>query len=230
MGTDARTPSQLIHRAKWKVLGLLAMRMKKVLELGFPGREARGMVNGFMSRNLPCMACDEGLNVSVDYSKLKVSAGELQAPEVTAQWADSDGTLIFKQKRQPLKPLMYDDDRFYVFLWNPEVLRTNLLPLHQRKETAEVCFTLEEWKNTSSYIRCCKIVLRGVEKLWRETYENKDDIYIHVYCSSVRLRYSCWGRGCFCHLPFFTDGGTLLRKKLYYSLNRHTGQAFQKAR
>ena len=64
---DARTPSQLIHRAKWKVLGLLAMRMKKVLELGFPGREARGRVNGFMSRNLPCMACDEGLNVSVDY-------------------------------------------------------------------------------------------------------------------------------------------------------------------
>ena len=47
---DARTPSQLIHRAKWKVLGLLAMRMKKVLELGFPGREARGRVNGFMSR------------------------------------------------------------------------------------------------------------------------------------------------------------------------------------
>lgn len=61
------------------------MRMKKVLELGFPGREARGRVNGFMSRNLPCMTCDEGLNVSVDYSKLKVSAGELQAPEVTAQ-------------------------------------------------------------------------------------------------------------------------------------------------
>lgn len=134
---DARTPSQLIHRAKWKVLGLLAMRMKKVLELGFPGREARGRVNGFMSRNLPCMACDEGLNVSVDYSKLKVSAGELRAPEVTAQWADSGGILIFKQKRQPLKPLMYDDDRLYVFLWNPEVLRTNLLPLHQRKETAE---------------------------------------------------------------------------------------------
>ena len=52
---DARTPLQLIHRAKWKVLGLLAMRMKKVLELGFPGREARGRVNGFMSRNLPCM-------------------------------------------------------------------------------------------------------------------------------------------------------------------------------
>ena len=65
---DARTPLQLIHRAKWKVLGLLAMRMKKVLELGFPGREARGRVNGFMSRNLPCMTCDEGLNVSVDYS------------------------------------------------------------------------------------------------------------------------------------------------------------------
>ena len=103
---DARTPLQLIHRAKWKVLGLLAMRMKKVLELGFPGREARGRVNGFMSRNLPCMTCDEGLNVSVDYSKLKVSAGELQAPEVTAQWADSGGILIFKQKRQPLKPLM----------------------------------------------------------------------------------------------------------------------------
>ena len=72
--------------------------MKKVLELGFPGREARGRVNGFMSRNLPCMTCDEGLNVSVDYSKLKVSAGELQAPEVTAQWADSGGILIFKQK------------------------------------------------------------------------------------------------------------------------------------
>lgn len=115
MGTGCRTPSQLIHRAKWKVLGLLAMRMKKVLELGFPGREARGRVNGFMSRNLPCMACDEGLNVSVDYSKLKVSAGELRAPEVTAQWADSGGILIFKQKRQPLKPLMYDDDRLYGF-------------------------------------------------------------------------------------------------------------------
>ena len=86
------------------------------LELGFPGREARGRVNGFMSRNLPCMACDEELNVSVDYSKLKVSAGELRAPEVTAQWADSGGILIFKQKRQPLKPLMYDDDRLYVFL------------------------------------------------------------------------------------------------------------------
>nr|WP_306449135.1 DUF6266 family protein [Odoribacter splanchnicus] len=177
--SNSRTPSQLIHRAKWKVLGLLAMRMKKVLELGFPGREARGMVNGFMSRNLPCMACDEGLNVSVDYSKLKVSAGELQAPEVTAQWADSDGTLIFKQKRQPLKPLMYDDDRFYVFLWNPEVLRTNLLPLHQRKETAEVCFTLpEEWKNTSFHIYAFAVNARATkasETLWLGNFhENKE--------------------------------------------------------
>ena len=85
---DARTPSQLIHRANG-VLGLLAMRMKKVLELGFPVGKSEERVNGFMSRNLPCMACDEGLNVSVDYSKLKVSAGELRAPEVTAQWADS---------------------------------------------------------------------------------------------------------------------------------------------
>ena len=176
---DARTPLQLIHRAKWKVLGLLAMRMKKVLELGFPGREARGRVNGFMSRNLPCMTCDEGLNVSVDYSKLKVSAGELQAPEVTAQWADSGGILIFKQKRQPLKPLMYDDARLYVFLWNPEVLRTNLLPLHQRKETAEVCFTLsEEWKNTSFHIYAFAVNARATkasETLWLGNFhENKE--------------------------------------------------------
>ena len=130
---DARTPSQLIHRAKWKVLGLLAMRMKKVLELGFPGREARGRVNGFMSRNLPCMACDEGLNVSVDY----------------------------------------------IFLWNPEVLRTNLLPLHQRKETAEVCFTLpEEWKNTSFHIYAFAVNARATkasETLWLGNFhENKE--------------------------------------------------------
>ena len=112
------------------------MRMKKVLELGFPGREARGMVNGFMSRNLPCMACDEGLNVSVDYSKLKVSAGELQAP-------------------------------------------TNLLPLHQRKETAEVCFTLpEEWKNTSFHIYAFAVNARATkasETLWLGNFhENKE--------------------------------------------------------
>jgi len=43
------------------------------------------------------MTCDEGLNVSVDYSKLKVSAGELQAPEVTAQWADSGGWLPYRE-------------------------------------------------------------------------------------------------------------------------------------
>ena len=176
---DTRTPAQLIHRAKWKVLGLLAMRMKKVLELGFPGREARGRVNGFMSRNLPCMVCDEEVTVSVDYSKLKVSAGELQVPEVTAQWADTGETLIFKQKRQPLKPLMYDDDRLYVFLWNPDVLRTKLLPLYQRKETAEMCFALpEEWKNTSFHVYAFAVnacATKASETLWLGNFHGNQE-------------------------------------------------------
>ena len=51
-------PSQLIHRAKWKVLGLLAMRMKKVVELGFPGREARGKGKRFYEPESTFMACD----------------------------------------------------------------------------------------------------------------------------------------------------------------------------
>ena len=74
---------------------------------------------------------------------------------------------------------MYDDDRLYVFLWNPEVLRTNLLPLHQRKETAEVCFTLpEEWKNTSFHIYAFAVNARATkasETLWLENFhENKE--------------------------------------------------------
>ena len=175
---DAHTPAQLMHQAKWKVLGLLSTRMKKVLELGFPDREARGRVNGFMSRNLPYVACDEALNVTVDYSKLKISAGELQAPEVTAQWAETGETLIFLQKRLSLRPLMYDDDQLYAFLWNPEVLRTKLLALHQRKETAEIRFTLpEEWKDTSFHVYAFAVnahTTKASETLWLGNFqENK---------------------------------------------------------
>lgn len=139
---DARTPAQLKHREKWRMLMYFSSGLKRVLEQGFPALAARERTNRFVSCNMAVADCTDEGQVVFDYPRLCLSSGELLLPDVTASLSEAGDALVFSQRRQPLKPLMYDDDALYGVVWMGEKFAGWMIPLHLRGETAELHFPL----------------------------------------------------------------------------------------
>lgn len=161
---DAQTPAQLKHRAKWRMLMYFSSGLKKVLEQGFPGLSARERANSFVSANMPVADCTDEGQVVFDYPHLCLSSGELAAPDVTASLSGVGDTLVFSQRRQPLKPRMYDDDALYGVIWMGEKFYGWMIPLHLRGETAELHFPLpKELKGHTFHVYAFAVNARNTQ-------------------------------------------------------------------
>lgn len=170
---DARTPRQLKHRAKFAALVSRDWGLDEVIPLGYPSSSAQQSINGFVSRNLSSMLCDEEFHVSLDFRQLRLSSGELAAPDADAAYDPETGILIFTQRRQPLKPMMYDDDLLYGIVWFSDKPRSLIVPLSERGESAETRYIVpEEYRSFSFHVYVFAVSARGVktsETVWLST-------------------------------------------------------------
>lgn len=144
---NPKTIAQLQQRVRLKRLVELCEVFDPVLGVGFPQR-ARHLTpdNVFVSRNQSAVSVDEKLEVTVDYERLVVSAGNRALPEVRVTANAETQQLTFTQASEEFFRHAADDDCLYAAVLNKAAVRLKLFPLGMRKDTQPVTVSLpEEW-------------------------------------------------------------------------------------
>lgn len=133
---NPRTLAQRKQRLRMKRLVGLCSMYDPVLGLGFPGRPANYTPdNMFVKLNQQAVVVSDELEVTVNYDRMLVSAGNRRLPEVRMSVDETGSQLTFTHEAEEFMRHAADDDCLYAAVLEEKKLKLRVFVLNERKDT-----------------------------------------------------------------------------------------------
>ncbi len=153
---DKPTSEILDQRARMKVLVQLARRLLAVIRKGFEGAGNGTTSNAFVKENMGAVSVAEGHVATMEFEQMKVAAGILNVPEVTATYSADTSKYLFEQEGdEDEDALSLANDKVYAVLFETELKRLKIVALRDRGESGSTSLPLpKNWDNTKVVAYC----------------------------------------------------------------------------
>ena len=153
---DKPTSEILDQRARMKVLVQLARRLLAVIRKGFEGAGNGTTSNAFVKENMGAVSVAEGHVATMEFEQMKVAAGILNIPEVTATYSADTSKYLFEQEGdEDEDALSLANDKVYAVLFETELKRLKIVALRDRGESGSTSLPLpKNWDNTKVVAYC----------------------------------------------------------------------------
>ena len=133
---NPRTLAQRQQRLRMKKLVDLCSVYDPVLSVGFPGRPMNYTPdNMFVKLNQQAVEVSAKLEVTVNYDRMVVSAGNRRLPEVSVSADETGQQLTFTHAAEEFMRHAADDDCLYAAVLEKTKQRLKLFALNERKDT-----------------------------------------------------------------------------------------------
>lgn len=153
---DKPTSEILDQRARMKVLVQLARRLLAVIRKGFEGAGNGTTSNAFVKENMGAVSVAEGHVATMEFEQMKVAAGILNVPEVTATYSADTSKYLFEQEGdEDEDALSLANDKVYAVLFETVLKRLKIVALRDRGESGSTSLPLpKNWDNTKVVAYC----------------------------------------------------------------------------
>lgn len=145
---NPRTLAQRKQRLRMKKAVELCSVYDSVLGIGFPSRPVNYTPdNLFVKLNQQAIDVSDTLEVTVNYDRVVVSAGNRRLPEMQVSVDEAGSQLTFTHEAEEFMRHAADDDCLYAAVLEKTKQRVRLFALNDRKDTETATVTLPSgWK------------------------------------------------------------------------------------
>ena len=148
---NPRTLAQRKQRLRMKKAVELCSVYDSVLGIGFPSRPVNYTPdNLFVKLNQQAIDVSDTLEVTVDYDRVVVSAGNRRLPGMQVSVNEAGSQLTFTHEAEEFMRHAADDDCLYAAVLETTMQRLKLFALNERKDTEAATVALPQGWNADS--------------------------------------------------------------------------------